>query len=227
MPKKQMNDMIVQKLQEMLEDDTLEEIVEQHVKKMLVNVCDKVFDWRHSKTKEVLTEKLEEQLQLSFWNIKLQNYSAHVHKIIETHLSEFVENQMTEKIKDSVSKILGVPENKEISLQDIADRLKPDNDDVCDTPQGEMTCIYRPDADSYARIYLDKDEGKDSRDCKYSITIDKQWFVVMVFINEWLRSAERMMQHYWIDAFIFSLYVHRVKIVNYDDEIDTERDFYD
>lgn len=225
--KKQMNDMIVEKLEAMLADDTLEDIVWKHVKNMIEGVCSNVFDRRNSTTKTLLTERLEKQLEIWLWNIELQNYSALVQDVVQKEIAEFMETQAVAKIKSAVARFLELPKKSEYTLQELVNELKPS--EYNKESDWSVSCFVEIDTSwkdyMHHHIYLDCDDESDKRSCDYHLVINKEWFVDFVYIDSY--SRKQSYNYYWMDAFIFSLYTSRVKITNFNEEIDTERDFYD
>ena len=118
-----------------------------------------------------LKSAIEDQTKVCFENLKLTDYNQFIISVIQEEL-QTARIEAVEPIKESIQKIVGVLDTKEIKFSDLVDKFKEEVQEMSCDDDGEITiiCEYN-EKYKWHTISLDEESEESSWKCDYHFTI--------------------------------------------------------
>ena len=207
--------LITEKTVEISKNGKLDEIIEKNVLKCVENIVSDSFSW-NGEAKKSIEEALKGKLAIPVDGIDVQRYTKIISSVVEEELNNTVLESAKEGIKESVQKIAGTLDFKEISLSKVIEKYIYSLDDSYDgemeNQYGELTLIVNDDRDDWIVIYFDKESDKNNYECKNKLFLSKNK-IASLTIDEELLHPFHVGNMSSFESFMFSLYTNQVKII--------------
>lgn len=222
----------VQKATDKVIAEKLPQLVEEKVSSMLNSVLQDIFS-NYGDMSKLIKTKIEEKIDVNLQEFDLIDYNHLISKTINDNLIQTVNLQ---PILDLTQDTIGFVNKKEISLDEIADMVKEvamSDYSYQSEHSGEITFELREsDNGSYINLHADIEPNTDVHDCQiqlcFSINDSRDGKIFLFKTSNWRdRNAKEitpagMVNMDALEAKIFRLYSAQVRIINYNDSIDTE-----
>lgn len=167
---------------ELKDSGRIKEIMKNTLDKTMSETIESLFG-RWSPFSKELKEKLEKELKIDFDRMSLPEYNRvivdQVKEIVDTHLVD----QGMEKVKQELDSYLGAEGSREYKLSEIAEAIKEEGEEDEEFYGEEMTLIVDEDRKVLTFVSLDATPGKESWNCKYKLSINKDGKLNSASIN--------------------------------------------
>ncbi|KUJ54004.1 hypothetical protein [Chryseobacterium aquaticum] len=213
--------------------EKLPQMIEDKAGKMVEDIVSDIFRW--GDVKKQIKEKIESSIQVNLQEFDLIDYNALIAKTINENLVQQINLQ---PILDMTQDIIGFVNQKEISLEAIAEMFIQASQEENETDgEGEITFITEEKEGSYISVYADIEPDKDKHSCAVQFcfnTNDKRDGKIFLFRNKdeyWDSkqkplSPARLVNMNTLVNKIFRLYSAQVRITDYNHEPSTYWDRY-
>lgn len=213
--------------------EKLTSLIEARASEMVEDIVKDVFRW--GDVKKQIKEKIENSIQVNLQEFDLIDYNALIAKTINENLVQQINLQ---PILDMTQDIIGFVNQKEISLEGIAEMFIEASKEENETDgEGEITFITEEKEGNYITVYADIEPNKDRHSCAVQFcfsTKDSRDGKIFLFKNKdeyWDNkqkplSPSRLISMSSLVNKIFRLYSAQVKITDYNYEPSTYWDRY-
>lgn len=219
------------KLKELIEKGEVDKIVEDHLKKAINGIIENKVR-SYGEVGKALEKKISEALMGGIEKIDFTTYRTAVIEVIQTHLNGTFLEHAIKPIEDTVNNFMDVLEKKQWKLSEIIQKfiemeIIKDEDP---NQSGEISLIIKESDYGTVWIGFDEDSGKRSdHDCKYRIALNlhrekkdnKMWYFS---IDDKPVSPMKTSSIHGFDEFLFKLYANRVEVIV--DDCETEWSTY-
>jgi len=212
-----LDQIINQKMKELVERGEIDKIVEDNLIKTLNNIVESSLR-SYSDVGKALEKKLGETMLAGVDKLDFTIYRDTVISIIQKTLNETSATYAVAPVTDAINKFMDVIEKKEWQLSEIIGKFIEDIIEDADIhDEGQISLVVKDSSNSSVWIGFDKESGKDQDwNCKYRISIDKKSGRLWYFsIDDEPVNPLKTSSIYGFDEFLFKLYANRV-IVNID-----------
>lgn len=219
--------LIADKAVELAENGTLEEIVTKHVTASIDDIVKDCFKWS-GEGKKALETAIKSKLELPLENLQISQYQKIISGLIETHLNNTAVESAKVDIIESVQKITGILEIKEIPLKTIIEKFIEEIDTSyhggMDEQYSQITLIVDDERDDFIYIYFDEDANKDKYSCKNRIGLHHGKIFTVKFDNTDF-SPFSINIGSGLEQYLFQLYANNCTILT-EDVYYIETDYY-
>lgn len=209
----------IQKATDKVINEQLPQMVENKVSKMVDDVLSDVFR-SYSDTAKAIKEKIEKALDVSLVEFGLADYNAMISKAIASELGKEIDFK---PIKELVKGIVGKSDLKQITISDLAEKVKEIamEEDQGQNYEGEISFHIDENREhGWVEISTDINEGKDKERCAVTILVSNSTGrIFSMSSNNWRHSNKEfspsdMVNMDNIENLFFSLYNNQVHIIN-------------
>jgi hypothetical protein len=217
---------VQEQLNKIIADGKLEEIIRTKIEKTMDDVVGDLVR-SYSDFGKSLKDEISKAFKIDFDTISAVDYNHIVVSIVKEQLDKRLIESVSDPISNEIEEYFGQLEKKEWKLSEIIDKFKQDV--VEDKHEGgEISLHVQVSNYGSTHIAFDKEEGKNSYDCEYRMSIDTKTCIPYSFdagtYNIHRGDLRVQSMHGSFDKFFFRLYAQKVAIIV--DKCDTEY-YYD
>lgn len=216
---KEMELAVVAAFNKMAEDGAIQKVIEEKLAATVSEVVGKVLG-RYSDFSKKLEDHVAATLNVDLCELNLVGYNETVLKIIRQQLDDSINTIGRARMEESMKELLSNPP-AEITLSQLVEEMKKANE-----REGyyECTCIVENSNTSfcsdYKRVYLDKEGGKDKRECDIQLAITGSGEVYSFSIRgQDLKTTIFAGPFYGFDRTLFQMYAAKTKLIVDEDEV--------
>lgn len=211
-------DIFTKVLHERLAAGALEQAITKRVDQLIEDTAEDLFR-SYGVIAKALKEKLSASIMPQIESLDdLPVYHDFVMNRLKAAAQGFYDNRLGEVVDAELKAIMSeIPE--EISLSWLVKKIIEEARDDEDDPEGEITLIIEERSyGSFIDIYLDKEEGKEKRECDYDLHLHQnketsKWEIINIRVNG--RKAGEQLSIgtlYNTDKVLFNLYAMKGQI---------------
>lgn len=205
--------------------EKLTTLIEARASEMVEDIVKDIFRW--GDVKKQIKEKIESSLKVNLQEFDLIDYNALIAKTINENLVQQINLQ---PILDMTQDIIGLVNEKEISLEKIAEFFIEASQEENETDgEGQITFITEESDNNYISVYADVEPNKEKRNCSVNFCFSTEGNrdgKIFLFRNKdeyydsKLKSLSptRLVNMNAISHKIFRLYSAQVRITDYNYE---------
>lgn len=205
--------------------EKLPQMIEDKAGKMVEDIVGDIFRW--GTVKDQIKKKIEESINVNLERFDLIDYNALIAKTINENLVQQINLQ---PILDMTQNIIGFVNEKEISLESIAELFIEASQEENETDgEGQITFIVEESDSNYINVYADIEPNKEKRNCSvnfcFSTDGDRDGKIFLFrnkdeYYDSKLKNTTpaRLVNMNSISHKIFRLYSAQVRITDYNFE---------
>jgi len=216
-----LNKLVNESLAKIEQEGFVQVTVEKQLKKTIESIVDDLFR-SYSEFGKNLKKEVESHLSVDLEKLNIAGYNVMVLNAVQEELDKLVHTQGIEKIKCSLTELLGeVP--KEYKLSELIEEFKEDVlSDDSDYSGREISFHVKRE---YGSIYIsfDRDDDKSEYRCQYRIWAEKDGSITTIKINDKEFNNKVIMGGLWgFDKTLFKIYSTGTKIIIDDGDVDIQ-----
>jgi len=224
------DEIVNNKLKELIEKGEVDKIVEDQLKKAINGIIENTVR-RYGEVGKALEKKISETLMSGIDKLDFVMYRTAVLEVIQKQLNGTFLEHAVKPVEKMVSEFMDVLEKKEWNLSEIIEKFIEMEviSDKDPHESGEISLVVKQSDHGTAWIGFDEDEGKDKDyNCKYRIAVhlnkndNKLWYFS---IDDKPVSPSKTSSIHGFEEFLFKLYANGVSVII--DECDTSWSTYD